>query len=270
VLPGSGAVGERYVAWRESQVVPVDLLLAAVSSLAEEFRYRTAAAFGLPDGEQVEFGLADHKPWSGFNYYLGGLRSRVVINTDLPVLSPVLGHVVAHESYPGHHTEHSRKEARLVRQRQQLEESLFLVGTPQCLLAEGLADLGLELICGPRPAEVVCPHLEALGIQFDADVVGQVSAAGETLGAVRGNAAIMVHERGVDPAEGASYISRWALTSPSRATKAMEFVMDPVWRAYPFCYIEGLRLCRQYVAGDPQRFERLVTEQMVPSDLMGD
>ena len=32
-----------------------------------------------------------------------------------------------------------------MRRRQWWEESIFLVGTPQCLLAEGLADLGLEV-----------------------------------------------------------------------------------------------------------------------------
>ena len=32
-------------------------------------------------------GLETDKPWSGFNYYEGGLRSRVAINVDLPVLA---------------------------------------------------------------------------------------------------------------------------------------------------------------------------------------
>ena len=66
--------------------------------------------FGLPDGEICDFELVTDKPWSGFNTYLGGLRSRVDINTDLPVLSLFLPHLVAHEAYPGHHTEHTRKE----------------------------------------------------------------------------------------------------------------------------------------------------------------
>ena len=110
-----------------------------------------ATLFGLPDGEHVEFELVTDQPWSGFNYYLGDLRSRVAVNTDLPVLSTGLAHLVAHEAYPGHHTEHTRKEVGLVRRRQWWEESIFLVGTPQCLLAEGLADLGLEVVMGRRP-----------------------------------------------------------------------------------------------------------------------
>src|SRR5205085_1495980 len=155
------------IAWRESQAVPPEKLAAAVASLAEDLRERTDRLFGLPEGEHVDFDLTTDKPWSGFNYYLGELRSRVSINTDLPVLSPTLAHLVAHEAYPGHHTEHTRKEAVLVRQRRWLEETIFLVGTPQCLLAEGLADLGLEVVVSADPGEqaaMVAGHLTPLGI----------------------------------------------------------------------------------------------------------
>jgi hypothetical protein len=268
VLPGSGPIAARYSDWREAQAVPPDKLAAAVEALAEDFRARTEAAFGLPDGERVEFELVTNKPWGGFNYYLGGLRSRVAINTDLPVLSPSLGTLVAHETYPGHHTEHSRKEAGLVRRRRQLEETIFLVGTPQCLIAEGLADLGLEVIVGRRPEPVLAGHLRPLGIPYDADLVAQVAEVGEVLGAVRGNAAIMIHDRGCSADEAIDYLARWALLPPARAAKGVEFLVDPTWRAYAFCYIEGVRRCRAYVDGQPDRFERLITEQMLPSDLV--
>jgi hypothetical protein len=267
-LPGSGGLRDRYIAWREAQVVPPDRLGRAISSLAEDFRQRTAEAFGLPEGERIDFELVSDKPWGGFNYYLGGLHSRVAINTDLPVLSPVLGHIVAHEAYPGHHTEHCRKEAGLVRRDGRLEETIALVGTPQCLLAEGLADLGLEVIAGARPEPVVASHLKPLGIPYDDEVAAAVADAAEVLGAVRGNAAILVHDRGVPADDGISYIERWSLTTPARAAKAMEFLMDPTWRAYPFCYIDGLRICRDFVGGSPERFRRLITEQLLPADLV--
>jgi len=268
ILPGTGPIAERYQEWRESQAVPPDRLEAAVQELAEDFRARTQAAFGLPEDERVDFELVTKQPWAGFNYYLGGLRSRVAINTDLPVLAPSLGTLVAHEAYPGHHTEHCRKEVGLVRRRRQLEETIFLVGTPQCLLAEGLADLGLEVILGRRPEAVLAAHLRPLGIPYDADLVAEVSAAGEVLAAVRGNAAILLHDRGRSVDEAVAYLTRWALLSPPRAAKAVEFLVDPTWRAYVFCYIEGVRRCRAYVGGDPARFERLITEQVLPSDLV--
>ena len=266
-LPGRGLLADRYIAWREAQVVPPAILGRAVDSLAEDFRARTGTLFGLPDGERVEFEMVDRKPWSGFNYYLGGLRSRVAINLDLPVLSLVLGSLVAHESYPGHHTEHCRKEAGLVRRRHQDEETIFLVGTPQCLIAEGLADLGLEIVAGEKPEPLLSEHFRPLGIPYDAEVAAEVASASEVLGAARGNAAILLHDRGRSLDDATAYVERWALSPRVRAAKAMQFATDPTWRAYVFCYIDGLRLCREYVKGAPARFERLVTEQVVPSQL---
>ncbi len=267
VLPGSGPLLERYVEWRESHAVPTDRLQNAIDALTEELRERTDRLFGLPDGEHIEFELVTDQPWAGFNYYLGGLRSRVAINTDLPVLSTSLAHLVAHEAYPGHHTEHTRKEVGLVRRRDQVEETIFLVGTPQCLLAEGLADMGLEVVAGERPEPMIGGHLRPLGIRYDADVIAEIATAGEVLAAVRGNAALLLHEDRADADTAAAYLERWALLSPDRARKAVEFLTDPTWRAYITCYIEGVALCRRYVAGDPARFERLISEQLIPADL---
>jgi hypothetical protein len=270
-LPGSGPLAERLISWRESQAVPPDRLGAAVASLAEDLRERASRLFGLPDGEHVEFELVTGQPWSGFNYYLGDLTSRVAVNTDLAVLSPTLAHLVAHEAYPGHHTEHSRKEAGLVRQRRQVEETIFLVGTPQCLLAEGLADLGLEIAVSADPvaqAAMAAGHLRPLGIPFDEEVAAAVGRAGDGLGRVRGNVALLLHERKATADEAVAYAERWALLPRPRAEKLVEFLTDETWRAYMTCYVEGLPRCRDYVAGDPARFERLVTEQLTPDQLV--
>ena len=84
------------------------------------------------------------KPWSGFNYYEGDYRSRVAVNADVKQQMSHLPALIAHESYPGHHTEHCRKEAGLVAGLGHAEQTIFLVNTPQCLMAEGLADLALH------------------------------------------------------------------------------------------------------------------------------
>jgi hypothetical protein len=266
-LPGAGDLRERVIAWREAHAVPVELLEPALRSLMDDFRERTATLFGLPEGEHVELELVSGQPWSGFNYYEGGLRSRVAINTDLPVLSLSLGHLVAHEAYPGHHTEHTRKEVGLVRGRDQLEESIFCVGTPQCLLAEGLADLALEVLVGERPEGVIAGHLHPLGIRYDAEVAAAVATAGEALADVRANLAIQLNAEGRPVDEVVAYAERWGLLPRARADKAVQFLTDPTWRAYIHCYVDGLRLCRGWVAGDPARFERLLTDQLVPADL---
>ncbi len=267
VLPGSGDLRTRLVTWRESHAIPVDRLGTVIGALAEVLRHRTAELFGLPEGESVSFELVHDQPWSGFNYYRGDLRSDVAVNTDLPVLSTGIAHLVAHEAYPGHHTEHTRKEAGLVRGRRWMEESIFLVGTPQCLCAEGLADLGLEVVFGPRPEPAVAEVLAPLGVRYDAEVVAAVAQAGEALGAVRQLAAFRLHEDGADPETVVSEVARLGLLPRDRAAKSVEFLTHPTWRAYLTCYVEGLPLCRRFVSGDPRRFERLLTEQLTPADL---
>ncbi|MCU1371959.1 MAG: hypothetical protein JWO77_3153 [Ilumatobacteraceae bacterium] len=268
VLPGSGPLAPRYDAWRSTHIMTREQLTAAVHELAAAFRERTRQQFGLPDGEHVEFELVTDEPWSGFNYYEGGLRSRVAINTDLPVSSTSIGHLIAHEAYPGHHTEHCRKEVGLVRQRQQLEESIFLVGTPQCLLAEGLADLALEVLLGDHPEPQLAELLHPLGIRYDTEVVAAVAAAGEALSAVRGNAALILHDRGGSEDDAIDELVRWALLPRDRAAKSVAFLTHPTWRAYIFCYVAGLPACRTFVGGDPDRFERLLAEQFTPADLL--
>ncbi len=111
-------------------------------------------------------------------------------------------------------------------------------------------------------------HLRSLGINYDADVATAVEEAGEVLGnAVRGNVALLLHVDGASEDDAVAYAERWGLLPRNRAQKTVQFQTDPVWRAYIFCYIDGLRLCRRYVDGDPTRFERLITEALLPTDL---
>ena len=266
VLPGDGPVKERYQAWEAAQVVEPDALLPVFELLNAELRSRTLDLFELPAGESVELELVQDEPWLAFNYYLGGLRSRVAFNIDLPWRSTDLLDVVAHELYPGHHTEHAVKEALLVRGRGQLEESA-LVGTPQSLVTEAIATVAAEIVAGEGIDELSARLLRPLGVPYDPMVAAVVRAQSETLGYIPNNAALMLHAQGLSLDEVREYARRWSLRTDERVEKGLQFLTDETWRAYVFCYTEGLRLGRRFVDGDPARFRRLLTEQLVPSDL---
>lgn len=275
IVPGVGRLSDRLDAYRNSFVVPPEKLEPVLMDLTEVFRERTASLFGLPEGESLEFEIVTSKPWSGFNYYLGDLKSRVAINADLPILSTSLAHLIAHEAYPGHHSEHTRKEANLYNKRGQLEESIFLVGTPQCLIAEGLADFGLEILLGDEEFDIVAQLMINRGINFPDQELEETRGAFETLSRVRANAAWDLHQDGISPDRVIDRIERDALLSRPRAEKSVEFLTDPTWRAYITCYVEGYQLVRSFV-GNPEkvpntirieRFKRLITEQVIPQDL---
>jgi hypothetical protein len=219
----------------------------------------------------VRYEVVSDKPWSGFNYYLGNFRSRVAINTDLRHRMSNLPHLVAHESYPGHHTEHCRKEAGLVRSQRQAEQTIFLVNTPQCLMAEGMADLGLQAAVGPGWGPWAEEILGDLGLRMDGELAEKLELAAAGLLGVRQDAALMLHDQHADPADVAAYLQRWLLVPDSRARQMLRFLSDPLWRAYTTTYVEGYRLLRAWLDARPvaeplgARYLRLLDEPLVPS-----
>ena len=265
-LPGPGTVAERYRAWREGDGLRGDALAGVIEQLAADFRERAESIVGLPPGESVEVEYVSDEPWAAFNYYQGGLRSRIAVNTDVSLTPTFVTELIAHETYPGHHTEHAWKEALLVRAGQP-EEAVHLIGTPQSLIAEGIAGLAPEILLGDEEQEVTASHVSGTGVAYDPEVSRAVQQARLPLVDVPGNVAFLLHADGgtVDDAE--AYLMRWGLMSEKRAKQGVRFVTDPVWRAYGTTYTDGYRLCRDWVGGDPARFKRLLTEQLTPGDL---
>jgi hypothetical protein len=268
VLPGSGPVRDRYLAWREADALAGDSLRQVIAALGADLRGRTVEALGLPAGEEVEFDYVRDEPWAAFNYYEGGLRSRIAVNTDLPLPATRAVELVAHETYPGHHTERVWKEQRLVREGGCLEETILMIGAPQATIAEGIAEVGSRLLLGDELDDLAAAHLTGVGIDYDAELSRAVKAAAQPLGDAFGNTALMLHEDGASEEEAAAYLERWALSSPERARHNVAFATDPVWRSYVSTYADGERVVARWVDGDLERFRRLVTEQLSPADLL--
>ena len=266
LLPPGGTLAERYQRWEDGDPVPADAVVAVLRTLGERLRERTRELVGLPDGETFELELVNDKHWYAFNDYRGGLRSRVEVNTDLPINAQSVVALIAHELYPGHHTERTWKEQLLYVGRRQLEESVLVYGTPQSVITEGIAVLAVDLVVEEHGA-LVADALGQCGVAYEPDAAWQMRQAGNVLADVVANAAILLHVDGVSTDEARAYVQRWELTSEERAQQHIDFVMDRWGRAYIRTYTDGYDLCRSWVAGDPQRFKRLLTEQLTPADL---
>ncbi|MFD6857319.1 DUF885 domain-containing protein [Rhodococcus sp. NPDC060090] len=272
LLPGGEPLAERLQAYRKAEVIPADRLEECVEAFSSALRDKVRAVYPLPETERVEYEVVGDKPWSGFNYYLGDYRSRVAINSDLEQQMSNLPRLIAHEAYPGHHTEHCRKEAGLVADGQG-EQTLFLVNTPQCLMAEGLADLALEAIVGPGWGLWAQEIYADLGLRFDGELAEALGEASAGLLSVRQDAALLLHDRGRSHDEVAAFLQRWTLASPERARQSLRFLSSPLWRAYISTYVEGYRLLGGWLAQAPvgveraERFRRLLDEPLVPSSL---
>lgn len=272
-LGGTGPLEERVRAYRAAEELPPERLEEAIHAFSSALRDRVRADFPLPDAETITYEIVTDKPWSGFNYYLGDYRSTVAVNADLKQQMSNLPGLVAHESYPGHHTEHCRKEAGLVARLGHGEQTIFLVNTPQCLMAEGLADLALYATIGPEWGRWAAEIYADLGLRFDGDRAVAVSAAYHALGNVRQDAAIMLHDEHRDIDDVVAYLRRWLLVPEERARHMLRFLSSPLWRAYTSTYVEGYRLLRGWLDNRPagvdltERFGRLLDEPLIPSTL---
>lgn len=268
VLPGTGPVAERMETWKERYEVSPDTARQMIDRIAAEARRRTQALVDLPSHEAVAFELVRDKPWSGYNWYLGNARSRVDINTDLPIRADTLLDLVCHEAYPGHHTEHALKEQHLYVERGWGEHAIQLINTPECVIAEGIATLAAEIAFGDEAVSWATAEIYPLGgIAGDPDREARIRAATQALRAVGANAALLLHEQGTEPEEVVRYIMRYGLRTEREARQQLRFISTPLWRAYIFTYHAGRDLLKRWFhRGDKiERFRTLLIEQVYPS-----
>ncbi|MGH8835546.1 MAG: hypothetical protein ACRDWG_11235 [Actinomycetes bacterium] len=268
LLPGTGPLTERYASWRNSILVPPEKIERTVAAVIKQARTQTLDLVELPAGEDVVLEIVRDKPWMGFNQYLGDLRGLISVNIDLPTSAINLLHLTIHETYPGHQAERSCKEDLLVRRRGLLEETIVLVPTPQSLLTEGIAELAVAMLFDGDGAAALAATVQDAGIEFDFAHAWAVERAAEPFRWVDVNAALMLHQDEASEAETRAYLQRWGLTPPELADHLIRFFNEPTSRTYPINYPAGRELCRSYVAGDPQRFRRLLTEQIRVRDLL--
>jgi hypothetical protein len=176
--------------------------------------------------------------------------------------------VTMHETYPGHHTERASKDHLLVHGRGLLEETIVLIPTPQSLVSEGIAELAQELPLEGGGAAALAAVMHDAGIELDLGHALAVERALEPCRWAEVNAALMLHEAGASHADAHAYLERWGLVSPALAAHLIRFLGEPTSRTYVVNYSAGREFCRAYVAGEPERFRRLLTEQVRVRDLL--
>ncbi len=254
-----------------AQAAPVLAFITA------QLRRWTRERFPLPADEAFEIVQVNNQPWSAYNWYLGQGHSRIDINTDLPKHINGLADLVAHEGYPGHHTELSIKDARLFRAQGNLECCLSCLNAPSCLVAEGIAVRALDALLSPEEqirwhAEEIFPR--AGMAHLNAEREHQIEQALRRLDGVWTNAAFLLHDHHQSQAEVNAYFQRYGLHRENEANKAVEFINAPLQRSYVFNYrLGGMLLDELFAAkgaafgGAQHWFTRLLSEPVTPSQI---
>jgi hypothetical protein len=268
LLPGEGTLAERYARWEDTTRVPTEQVERTIASVIDEARAWTRGLIELPEGEGVVLEIVHDKPWWASCDYLGDLHSRIELNVDLPMAAIELLILASHETYPGHHTERCSKEHLLVRGRGLLEETLVLGPTPQSLVTEGIGKLAPEVLLESDGGAALAAVVHNAGVELDLAHGLAVRRALEPCRWAEVNAALMLHDAGASEAEVRAYLERWGLMTPEWTAHMIRFLTEPTSRTYVITYPAGRELCRAYVASEPERFRRLLTEQVRVRDLL--
>jgi hypothetical protein len=256
LLPGSGDIAERHATFAAGHVVPAERLPAVFEVAIDACRERTLQHLELPPEESFDLEFVTGYSWGAQNWYQGGGRSRILVNTEVPLRTDRVLDLACHEGYPGHHVASLMMEQHLVRDRAWLEFTVFPLYSPMALIMEGTAMLAVE---------VAFPGAERLA--FDQEIVypaaGLDPAGAEQYGVVRA----LVDRLGHAPAEGArryldgqltpdelvQWLVSYALQTPEQARLRRKFIEQ--YRSYIINYSVGLDVVRRHLGteDDPDR-----------------
>jgi hypothetical protein len=277
-FPGEGSLAVRYDTWRKPFAIPREKLENVFQVAIEACRERTIRHMALPASESFTVEYVTNKPWSGYNWYQGGYRSLIQVNTDLPIYIDRAIDLACHEGYPGHHVYNVLLEKHLVQDRKWIEFTVYPLFSPQSLIAEGTANFGIEVAFPGRERldferQVLFP---AAGL--DAARVAEyyeVQALVEQLAYAGNEAARQYLDGRISAEDAARFLERYAMYAPDRARQRVKFIDK--YRSYVINYNLGKDMVRRYIesrggtAADPARrwveFAQLLSSPRLPSGL---
>ena len=271
-LPPGSSLRERLEQWKKSLEISLDKVKALLPYVTNTLRERTRKKFDLPEQESFIVEFVTDQPWMAYNWYQGEFRSRIEINLDEPLRIIDLPVLIAHEAYPGHHTELVCKEQRLVREMNYVEHLLTLINSPSCVIAEGIATSALETLFTDSELEDWYREdlLPRAGLtQADPQRILEVGHAIKRGNGLWGNAVFMLYDQKKPMEEIKSYLQKYGPHTEKEADHAIRFISDPLGGSYTFTYHIGYDLLAELFsqADRDTYFARLLQEPVTPSQV---
>ncbi|MGK2863753.1 MAG: hypothetical protein ACSLE0_17605 [Chitinophagaceae bacterium] len=278
LLPGSGAVTDRFQTLANKFVIPKEKLDTVFRAAIAECRTRTLKHYTLPSNEDFKLEFVTNKSWSGYNWYKGNYQSTIQINTDINIFIDRAIDVGSHESYPGHHVYNMLLEKNLFRDKGLVEISVYPLYSPQSLIAEGSANYGIDVVF-PGDDKII----------FARDVLLPLAGL-DTIGitlyfralAIKGKLNYVRNEVGRGLLSGAwteeeslRWLQEYGMYNKETALKSISFIQGQ--RSYVINYNYGMDLVKKYIeergGTDPEKrwtlFEKLLSNQIRIKEILG-
>ncbi len=269
---GSGSLIERIKEVKQQRELPNNKIEQTFIRTLEISREKTYEIFPdlLPKDEELTIKIVKNEPWSAYNWYLGNYKSRIDVNTDLPIEWTNFLKLATHEGYPGHHTEHAIKEKKLYQEENRFEHSILLIPTPEAVIAEGIGNTGIDVLFSAHEKvkislEELCPNAQ----NEDLELLSLREQAWKNLSGFSNNIAIHAHVDGWSDDQLIDYVLSFGFYSEKYIRQQLKFIRHPLWSTYVFTYFFGESLIKKKFGlhPSPKDFETLLTRPILPSDL---
>ncbi|MCF1450501.1 hypothetical protein FS815_27380 [Agrobacterium vitis] len=271
LLPlNGGSLHERENAFRRNGQVKLTPTSPTVYAIMDWLQSRVRKLLTLPVGERADIFLNDALLSMAYHRYQGNMISTMEINPMRVMDIAGLISLIAHEVYPGHHTELVIKECTLNRRRGWREHQVTIIDAPSCVIAEGIATRGLYVIITQDELIERCGELLTLsGLdRGDAETRVQVEKSRQILRNIVNNAALLLDDPTVSERDILYYITEKGLTDDREAQRMLRFARTV--RSYALTYSQGSKLVDQFldrVDDKPSALAKLLREPVTPTIL---
>ncbi len=202
--------------WEADNRVASESLLDTMRAYLAEARVRTAVMFDGLEQEWLEPAEIRDVPFSAYCDFPG---RKLLLNLDSPYTSFALKHLACHEAFPGHLVHLHRRERLVATGAMPVDGAQVVTSSASSALFEGIADNGLYFFnWAESPGDELAIALRRLR------------------GALRCNAAWLLHAEGRNVDEVAQATAEGGYEEPERAAARLAFVRHGLRAPFVYAY----------------------------------
>ncbi len=269
---GSGTLTERMEKMRKNRAIPEEEVKEAFEKGLKLTEQKTRELYPemLPEESNIKVVVDSSIPWAAYEWYDGNYYSLVKINPKKLYWTSFL-RASSHEGYPGHHTEFVVAEDKLYRKENRFEHAILLYNTPNMIMCEGIAGIGINTLFSYREQEEIA--LKEFCVERDKPSIEELlqqNMVRKDLYFIEFNAVYYKLVEGWEDKEVIQYIKDFEVYTDKSINDMMVRTDDPTYKMVGFAATLGKRLIIEALGEHPsaKNFRSLLENPVLPSNLI--